>query len=548
MSDTALIEVATPSLLLGDEAVALAAVDAGIVAGYGYPGTPSTEILEYLQLLAAQREDLVASWSVNEKTAYEQALGVSMVGKRSLVTMKHVGLNVAADPFMNSAIVDIRGGLVVAVADDPSMHSSQNEQDSRCMADFAHVICLEPANQQEAYDMTRQAYVLSERFHIPILLRLVTRLAHSRSAVHQADPVSPRPVDRSPNSADWILLPVNARRQWRRLLDLQPEMLQLSEMSPWNVLTESENSHGVGVITCGIARNYYEENLKDLDFRPDWLHIGMYPMPVHKIRTFAQQVDTILVLEDGYPYVERYLRGVLSAPNTVRGRLSGHLSEDGELTPENVRRALRLPSRASVSMPDFEVPARPPQLCAGCPHREVLEALHQALNGWRNPVVTGDIGCYTLGALPPYGAINSCVCMGASVGMAKGAADAGTFPAIALIGDSTFCHSGVTPLMDAAAADTDMVLIILDNEAVGMTGAQDTIYSAKQIHELVMGLGVAKDHCHLIETHPTRKDQLAEVIRREIEYHGLSVIVCVRECLEKAKRRKKAAAAKGGRS
>ncbi|HSP06795.1 MAG TPA: thiamine pyrophosphate-dependent enzyme [Acidobacteriota bacterium] len=546
MSDTALIEVATPSLLLGDEAVALAAVDSGIVAAYSYPGTPATEIMEYLLQIASQRSDLVAAWSVNEKTAYEQALGVSMVGKRSLVSMKHVGLNVAADPFMNSAIVDIRGGLVVAVADDPSMHSSQNEQDSRYMADFAHVICLEPANQQEAYDMTRQAFELSEKFHIPVLLRLVTRLAHSRSAVHQGEPEPQRTVSRSPNSADWILLPVNARRQWHRLLDQQVQFMQRSEESEWNVLVESEDSRGMGDITTGIARNYYEENLPDLDFRPDWLHIGMYPIPLHKIRAFAQCVDNILVLEDGYPYLERYLRGVLTA--NVRGRLSGHLSRDGELTPENVRHALRLPARPSVTLSDFEVPARPPQLCAGCPHREALDALHSALNGWQNPVITGDIGCYTLGALPPYEALNSCVCMGASVGMAKGASDAGVFPVVALIGDSTFCHSGVTPLMDAAAADTDMLLIILDNEAVGMTGAQDTLYSAEQIHQLALGLGVAKEHCHLIETHPTRVAELAQVMRSEIEHHGLSVIVCVRECLEKAKRRKKAAAAKGGKS
>lgn len=541
-------DVDVAELLLGDEAVAVGAVDAGIVAAYAYPGTPATEIMEHLLKISQKREGFVASWCVNEKTAYEQALGVSMMGYRSLVSMKHVGLNVAADPFINSAIVDIRGGLVVAVADDPSMHSSQNEQDSRLLADFAKIVCFEPSNQQEAYDLTREAFEYSEYFHIPVLLRLVTRLAHSRSAVQQYAPLKSSPVDRSPDSSDWILLPSNARRQWRKLLDIQPELLRRSESNPTNKFVESEDSHGFAVITTGIARNYYQESVNDMDFVPDWLHIGMYPIPVHKIRELAQCVDTILVLEDGYPFVERYLKGLLPGPVTVRGRLSGHVPAEGELTPENVRAALRLPEHENVALPGFELPNRPPQLCAGCPHGDALEAMKQALQGWEKPLVTGDIGCYTLGALPPYGAINSCVCMGASIGMAKGAADAGAFPVLALIGDSTFCHSGVTPLMDASAANSDMVVLILDNDAVGMTGAQDTLLSSEQIHNLVLGAGVSPEHCHVMQAHPKHIDELARLIRKEIEYQGLSVIICVRECLEKAKRRKKESAARGGRS
>jgi indolepyruvate ferredoxin oxidoreductase alpha subunit len=324
-------------------------------------------------------------------------------------------------------------------------------------------------------------------------------------------------------------------------------MVAYAENSGFNRLTESDDSRGIGVITTGIASNYYQENLPDLDYRPDWLHLGAYPIPAQKLRAFVQSVHTILVLEDGYPYVERMLRGILPVPVDVRGRMSGHIPLDGELSPENVRAAMGIAPRPTVTLAGEPLPQRPPQLCNGCPHREAMTALHQALNGWKDPVVTGDIGCYTLGALPPFGAIQSCVCMGASIGMAKGAADSGAFPVVALIGDSTFCHSGVTPLMDAVSAGTDMLVMILDNEAVGMTGAQDTVLPPDRIHNLLLGLGVAPEHCHRIATHPNRVDELAALIRGEIEYRGLSVIVCVRECLEKAKRRKRSAA-KGGAS
>ncbi|MCP4204814.1 MAG: indolepyruvate ferredoxin oxidoreductase [bacterium] len=522
---------------MGDEAVALGAVHAGLTAAYAYPGTPSTEAFEFLLRYADRHGHPVASWCANEKTAYEQALGVSMVSRRSLVVMKHVGLNVAADPFINSAIVSVHGGLVLAIADDPGMHSSQNEQDSRFYADFARIVCFEPANQQEAYEMTREAFEVSERFEIPVMVRLVTRLAHSRSIVEAHQGEAERPLDKARDPASWTLLPAHARGLWRRLLDTQSEMLSLSEESPFNPLELSDDDRGLGIITTGIARGYLRQNLSDLDYTPSLLHLGVYPIPVSKVRVLAEKCDRILVLEEGYPLVERQLRGLLPTLLPISGKETGELPLDGELTPESVRRSLGLPTRAQVQIA-ADLPARPPQLCPGCPHRDSYDALREALGGYELSIVNADIGCYTLGAAPPYQAIESCVCMGAAVGMAKGAADAGLFPVVAVIGDSTFLHSGVTPLMDAVAADTDMTLMILDNEAVGMTGAQHTVLASSRLEPLVLGLGVDPDHCHVVEARPNKVNELTAVLRRELEHRGLSVVIPVRECIEHVRRRK----------
>ncbi len=534
-----------PRVLLGDEAVALAALHAGITAAYAYPGTPSTEILEYiLRQTSDEPGQPRAAWCANEKTAYEQALGVSLAGRRAIVAMKHVGLNVAADPFVNSALVAINGGLVAAVADDPGMHSSQNEQDSRVLADFARIICLEPRNQQEAYDMTREAFTLSERFDIPVMLRLVTRLAHSRAVVNVGEAIPQRPLSKAEHRADWILLPSNARRRWRDLLGRQAAFLDYTETSPNNMLALASTE--VGVITAGIGRNYYAENVGEMPETPSHLHIGAYPIPVALVRRLAEHVKRVVVLEDGYPYVERSLKGLLPSTLLVHGRESGHLTPDGELTPDTVRKALGIvPHQASISS-GYHVPERPPQLCAGCPHLDSFHALQQALAGRAQSFVASDIGCYTLAALPPLSAIESCVCMGASVGMAKGASDAGLRPAIAVIGDSTFLHSGVTPLMDAVAANTDMTLIIVDNEVAGMTGAQPTLLNSSRLEPLILGLGVDPDHCHVLDAHPRRTNANAEVIRRELDHPGLSVIVTVRVCVEASRARKSAARAAEG--
>ncbi|HVP39371.1 MAG TPA: thiamine pyrophosphate-dependent enzyme [Candidatus Saccharimonadales bacterium] len=530
-------------VLLGDEAIGLGAVHAGLSAAYSYPGTPATEILEFLLVYAKKHGRPHVAWTTNEKTAFEQALGTCCAGRRALVSMKHVGLNVAADPFMNSALVNMHGGLIVAVADDPGMHSSQNEQDSRFYADFARVICLEPANQQEAYDMARTGLDLSERFGVPALMRLVTRLAHSRTAVKLSEPRPENPVKKAPVRGQWILLPNNARRYFRSLIERQKELVAWSESCPWNTLALNGERRELGVITAGIARNYYLEHLEELGWQPSHLHVGAYPLPVDRIRRLAAHVKRVLVLEDGYPLIERQLRGLLPQSLEVAGRMSGEVPPDGELNPDLVRAALGLPARPGLSLAGLTLPNRPPQLCSGCPHGHMFKALNKALEPYAESVVTSDIGCYTLGALPPYNAVETCVCMGASVGMAKGAAEAGLHPVVATIGDSTFLHSGTTNLMDAAAANTNMTLLILDNQAVAMTGGQPTIVPSSRLREVVLGLGVDPKHLHVLEAMPRNVDANTEVLRREIEYQGLSVVIAVRECLETAKRKKRVAAA-----
>ena len=530
------------SVLLGDEAVALAAIHSGLTGAYAYPGTPSTEIMEFLHAYSVRHGRPHAEWSSNEKTALEEALGVSFAGRRAMVSMKHVGLNVAADPFMNAALVAPHGGLVIAVADDPGMHSSQNEQDSRFYADFARTVCWEPADQQEAYDMTREAFDVSERFRIPVMIRLVTRLAHARSVVSLGEPRAENPVRKPPETASWILLPSNARKQWRALLDRQGELRAYSQTSPWNRYVEGDSRSPFGVITTGIARNYFLENLGDLPFAPPHLHIGVYPLPLGELREITSRVKRILVFEDGYPFVERQVRGVLGVPGLdIHGRDTGELPEDGELTPDLVRRALGMEPARGVSLGEFSPPPRPPQLCHGCPHGDSYAALRQAIEGFEQTAVTSDIGCYTLGALPPYSAIESCVCMGASVGMAKGAAEAGLRPAVAVIGDSTFLHSGVTGLIDAVASNTPMTLVILDNETVGMTGGQPTILPSSRLKDLILGLGVDPAHLHVLDAHPRHTAENTEILKRALAHEGLSVVVMVRECIETAKTRKQAA-------
>ncbi|MGB7295482.1 MAG: indolepyruvate ferredoxin oxidoreductase, partial [Candidatus Aminicenantales bacterium] len=442
-------------ILLGDEAVALGAIQAGLTAAYSYPGTPASEIMEYLIKAAAKTKSFVASWSVNEKVAYEEALGVSFAGKRALVSMKHVGLNVAADPFMNSALTGSNGGLVVVVADDPGMHSSQNEQDSRFYAQFAQIICLEPSNHQEAYDMTRLAFDLSETLGLPVMVRLVTRLSHSRSSVQPAEPRGQNEL-RHGASRDWTLLPVNARRRFNLLLDKQARLVQLSEDSVFNALELNLQNREFGVIASGIAYNYVKENCREMADPPSILKISTYPLPEKMVGRLFDHVRTVLVAEDGYPFIEGTVAGLFGVPGkTLIGKLSGHLPPSGELAPEILRPALGLKPLEKFDLGGFSPAARPPQLCSGCPHADTLNALNKALLGFPGRTVFSDIGCYTLGAYPPYSAVHTCVCMGASVGMAKGGAEAGIRPSVAVIGDSTFGHSGLTPLLEAAAADTD---------------------------------------------------------------------------------------------
>ena len=526
-------------ILLGDEAVAQGAVDAGLSAAYSYPGTPASEILEFLLRLAADRGDFKAVWSVNEKVAYEEALGASFAGKRALVSFKHVGLNVAAYPFMNSAVTGANGGLLVVSADDPGMHSSQNEQDSRYYARFAHIFAYEPAGHQEAYDMAREAFDLSERLGLPVLMRLVTRLSHSRSPVETRE-ARPQNALKKGSSRDWILLPVNARRRFGRLLDLQAEMVRFSDESRFNVLDLGETGGPLGVIASGVAYNYFREAVAGLAAPPPFLKVSTYPLPERLVRELVAGVETVLVLEDGYPFIESQLRGLFGiSGKTVRGKLGGPLPPSGELSPDIVRTALGLEPLPTLPPGGLPLAGRPPQLCAGCPHADTFKALNKALEGRDGSNVFSDIGCYTLGALPPYNAIHTCVCMGASIGMARGASDVGLRPAVAVIGDSTFAHSGITPLLGAADADADMTVVILDNATTAMTGGQPTYGSGERLLRLVEGLGVARDRIRTIEPLPKNHDRNVQVLKDEIDHRGLSVVVAVRECVQEQRKKKR---------
>lgn len=525
-------------VLLGDEAVALGAAHAGLSAGYSYPGTPASEIMEYLIGLAEKDGGFKATWSVNEKVAYEEAMGASFAGKRALVSFKHVGLNVAADPFMNSAMTGANGGLVVVSADDPGMHSSQNEQDSRFYAQFAQIFCYEPSDHQECYDMAREAFDVSEKLGLPVLIRLVTRLSHSRSSVETREPRAQNDLHTG-DWMDWTLLPANARRRFSLLLGRQAEMVRLSEESTANMLALNDKDRSLGVIASGIAANYFREAVAKGGISPSFLKISTYPLPGKLIRKLVDHIDTILVLEDGYPLIEKELKGFFGIPGKrVLGRMSGTLPASGELSPDAVRQALGLAPLATQSPVDIPLAGRPPQLCVGCPHADTLKALNKARAGYPQSNVFSDIGCYTLGALPPYNALQSCVCMGASIGMARGASDVGVRPAVAVIGDSTFAHSGITPLLGAAAAGTDMTVIILDNGTVAMTGGQPSYGSGERLLRIIEGVGVPKEHIRVIEPLPKNHERNVQIIREEIDYRGLSVIVAVRECIQEPRKKR----------
>ncbi len=519
-------------LVLGDEALSLGAVDAGLSVAYGYPGTPSTEIIEYLQKYAEEQDhELIARWCANEKTSYEGAVGVSYAGKRALVTMKHVGLNVAADAFINSALLAINGGLVVAVCDDPGMHSSQNEQDSRFYADFAGIICLEPRNHQEVYDMTIEAFDISERFKIPVMVKLVTRLSHSRSTIKRRKSLAKPDRGKAADRSKWMALPSLSRKNWQELLDQQRFFSEYSENSDYNFFHENKDFTRFGVITTGLGCNYYLENSGDLPYRPSHLHIGVYPVPVEMIKKVTSGVEKVIVIEEGFPFVEKMLRGILTTSIPVHGKMDGTLPSSGELNPENVRRAIGLEPKKSKALPSGDLPSRPPQLCQGCPHTDTYTALNHAVAEFTESIVTSDIGCYALGALPPLSAIETLLCMGASVGMARGASEAGRKNVVATIGDSTFLHSGITSLIDAASTNTDMTLIIMDNSTTAMTGMQDTIVSSPRIKDIVLACGVSPDHLKEIRVLPKNDAENTAVIKGEIAYHGLSVIIALRECI-----------------
>ncbi|NLE34080.1 MAG: indolepyruvate ferredoxin oxidoreductase [Bacteroidales bacterium] len=525
-------------LLLGDEAIAQAALDAGLSGMYAYPGTPSTEIMEYIQASRQAADDRVhREWSSNEKTAMEAALGMSYAGRRAMVAMKHVGLNVAADAFVNSAVTGVNGGLVVVAADDPSMHSSQNEQDSRFYGRFAMVPVLEPRNQQEAYDMIFDAFALSEKYRLPVLFRITTRLAHSRSAVGRREKAVQNSLTLPSDPRQFVLLPAIARKQYRRLTGIYEKLHDDPVIEGNNRLTEGKGRE-MGIIACGIAYNYLMENIGDRAGEYNILSVGSYPLNRDKVAALVTRSDRVLVLEEGYPIIEEHLRGLLDRDVTVLGRMDGTVPRDGELNPSIVASALGLKAPTGKDVPSV-VRQRPPSFCKGCGHADLYSALAEVMAEAGPGRVFSDIGCYTLGALPPYNMVNSCVDMGASVTMAVGAADAGLFPAVAVIGDSTFTHSGMTGLLDAVIKDSLITLIISDNSTTGMTGGQKS-QATDRLESICLGLGVDPDHLKVIVPLRKNHEENKSIIRTELHHKGLSVILARRECIQTASRRKKA--------
>ncbi len=512
-------------VVLGAEAVAWGAIDAGIAGAFSYAGTPATEILETVHLIAPH---LWSHWSANEKCAYEEALGMSYMGKRALISMKHVGLNVAADPFMSSALTGVNGGMVLAVADDPGMHSSQNEQDSRFYAGFAKIPCFEPSSQQECYDMTREAFSLSEKVGLPVMLRLVTRLAHSRANVFR------RPDDETgrqdhefplPDPNDWTLVPANARRKFKLLLGIQRTLQIASEESRFNSLTLAGSR---GIVCSGTGLNYVHEVLGP---KPEdsLLKIGQYPIPAALMRQLFDHCDEIVFIEEGYPVIEEHARGLFGAPGkAIHGKLDGTLSIDGELLPSSVAQALGVTIDHPTPADSIVVP-RPPQFCKGCPHSASFSAIIDSVAEYPAARLFSDIGCYSLGIMPPYRAVHSVVDMGASIGMAHGASRAGAWPVICTIGDSTFAHSGMSGLLGAAHTDANITVVILDNATTAMTGAQDSMATGEDLVEIVRGLGV-KD-VHVFEPLPKHHAENVALLKAAVAHKGLSVVIARRACV-----------------
>jgi indolepyruvate ferredoxin oxidoreductase alpha subunit len=530
-------------LLSGNEAIALGAYHAGVRLATAYPGTPSTEILESL----AGFDDIYAEWSTNEKVAMEVALGASYAGVRALVSMKHVGLNVASDPFMAASTTGVNAGLVVVSADDPGMHSSQNEQDNRHYARLAKVPALEPSDSQEAYEVMAYAFKISEEFDTPVLLRTTTRISHSKSVVkvNGSRMVADKPVGFRRNIAKYVMVPAYARLRHPLAVGRLANIAAYAETSPLNQVRWGDPS--LGIVTSGVSYQYSREVFPKASF----LKLGMvYPLPENLIRYFAAQVDKLVVIEELDPFLEENIRAL---GLTVMGK--EFIPRVGELNPdilEEGARSLGLLDEAAPS-PKLEIvpglPQRPPLMCPGCPHTGLFFVLSGLGRRSRPPkskgkavgdtqlVITGDIGCYTLGSYPPLNALDTCACMGASIGQALGMAKAGTGQkVVAVIGDSTFLHSGITPLVDAVYNEGKLTIVILDNQTTAMTGHQDhpgTGISAQgketkavELEHLVCGAGVSD--VRVVNAFDIKG--LRTALRSSLSSQGLSVIIVRGDC------------------
>lgn len=505
-------------LLLGDFAVARGAYEAGVKVATAYPGTPSTEITEEL----SKYPEVYSEWSPNEKVAAEVAIGSSIHGARTIVSMKHVGLNVASDPLFTAAYTGVNGGLVFAVADDPSMFSSQNEQDTRLIARAANIPVLEPSDSAEAKDFTVLAFELSEKYDTPVILRLTTRVAHSQSMVELCDRKEKDLMPYEKNIGKYVMMPANAIK---RHVAVEERLVKMSEDFNGMEINRAEyRSKELGIITAGGVYQYVREAVPEASV----LKLGtVYPLPYEKIKEFAGKVKRCIVVEELEPHIEGLIKlhGINVEGKNIFGR-------QGEFSVNIIRE--RLTGKAPKTT-KADVPARPPVLCAGCPHRGVFYTLKKMkLN------VMGDIGCYTLGAIPPLEAIDTTVCMGASIGMAIGADKADPEAhkkTVAVIGDSTFVHSGITGLVDAVYNKANVTVIILDNRTTGMTGHQNNPANGKRItgeatYELdLTALCEAVGARSVTTVDPYDLKEFEKAVKNALEEEGASVIISKRPCV-----------------
>jgi len=512
-------------LMSGNAAIARGAMEAGVHYATGYPGTPSTEILENISTY----DEIESEWSTNEKVALDVAMGLSLAGKRALVTMKHVGLNVASDTFMVLPYSGCIGGLVIVVADDPGMHSSQNEQDNRYFAKFGKVPVLEPVDPQEAKDFVILAFELSERFETPVLLRTTTRISHAKGVVTFGERVTVEPKQYETDIPRFLVPPFARFR--RPIVEQRLERLQeFSETFEFNRVEEGDPK--VGVIASGVGYQYVREVLPDATY----LRLGMsFPFPAEKAKAFCERFETVLIVEEGEPFVEESLR-ILGVRNIV-GKEKIPLM--GELNPEILAGAIHGTPIPQGFDKEIEIPRRPPLFCLGCPHRGVFYVLKKLMKS--DVVALGDIGCYTLGGLPPYSSMQTSFCMGASVGNAlgfsKGNAGNGGAKAVGVIGDGTFLHGGIPGLIDMVYKRANATLVICDNSTTAMTGQQDNPASGKTIQgepapqvdlvKLVESTGV--EFVRTVD--PYDMKLLRKTLLEAIKYTGPSVVVAQHPCL-----------------
>lgn len=509
-------------LLLGNAAVARGAYEAGVTVAASYPGTPSTEITESI----VQYEEIYAEWAPNEKVAAEVAIGASMAGARAMSCMKHVGMNVMADPMFTASYTGVNGGLVFCVADDPGMHSSQNEQDSRHYARAAKLMMLEPADSSECKEFTRMAYALSEQFDTPVILRLSTRISHSQGLVELQDreEVALKPYEK--NIAKNVMMPGNAIKRHVVVEERMQKLLAFAETTELNKV--ELNNDKIGVITSGAAYMYAKEALGD---RVSYLKLGMvYPLPDVLIRDFAAKHEKVYVIEELDPVFEEHVKAL---GVEVIGKEAFTLL--GEYTPAMIRKAVFGEEAFAHETIDEAIPVRPPVMCAGCPHRGTFYVLKKL-----GLVVSGDIGCYTLGAVAPLASVDTTVCMGASVsgalGMAKARGPEFNKKLVAVIGDSTFMHSGITGLVDIVYNKGNNTVIILDNSITGMTGHQDnptTGYTirgeeTKQVNLVALCKAVGVER--VVVADPFDLKHFEEVVKAEVEAEEPSVIIAQRPC------------------